>query len=212
MTSDPRSRLLSAAVDYVVEHGLAGLSLRELAAAIGTSHRMLIYHFGSKEGLVVAVVQAVEAAQLEQLERLAADPDVPASKGMRLMWKRFTDPAMWPHERLFFEVYSQALQGRPGTTSVLDRIVDSWVDPLAELAVARGIPRATARADARLAVAVCRGLLLDLLATGDRKAVDAAFERYLALSRFSGPMRSHSARSAPQNAKGGRRAGTVARR
>src|SRR4051812_19380402 len=111
VTSDPRSKLLAAAVDYVVEHGLAGLSLRELAAAIGTSHRMLIYHFGSKEGLVVAVVQAVEAAQLDQLEDLAADPDVPQRRAMRMMWKRFTDPAMWPHERLFFEVYSQALQG-----------------------------------------------------------------------------------------------------
>src|SRR5436305_7308210 len=96
VTSDARTRLLTAAVDYVVEHGLGDLSLRELAAAIGTSHRMLIYHFGSKEELVVAIVQAVEAAQIEQLERLAADPDVPPSKGMRLMWKRFTDPEMWP--------------------------------------------------------------------------------------------------------------------
>src|SRR5256885_1852920 len=144
----------------------SGPSPRGLAAAIGRSHRMLIDHFGSKEGLVVAVVQAVELAELEQLERLAADPDVPVSKGMRLMWKRFTDPAMWPHERLFFEVYSQALQGRPGTTGLLDRIIDSWVDPLTELAVARGVRPATARADARLAVALCRGLLLDLLATG----------------------------------------------
>src|SRR5436305_14785627 len=84
--SDPRSRLLAAAVDYVVEHGLAGLSLRELAAAIGTRHRMLIYHFGSKEGLVVAVVQAVEAEQRAQLAKLRTDPDVPADQAMRVMW------------------------------------------------------------------------------------------------------------------------------
>jgi len=204
---------LDAAVDYVVEHGLASLSLRELAAAIGTSHRMLIYHFGSKEGLVVAVVQAVEAAQLAQLDELAADPEVPQGKAMRLMWERFTDPKMWPHERLFFEVYSQALQGRPGTTGLLDNIVDSWVEPMADYAVSRGVPRATARADARLAVAVCRGLLLDLLATGDRQAVDAAFNRYLAhISAISGPFTRNSAANGPKNAKGRAGAGTLRRR
>ncbi len=212
MTSEPRTKLLDAAVDYVVEHGLAGLSLRELAAAIGTSHRMLIYHFGSKEGLVVAVVQAVEAEQRAQLAKLRTDPDVPADRAMRLMWRRFTDPAMWPHERLFFEVYSQALQGRTGTTGLLDNIVDSWVEPIADYAVSRGVPRATALADARLAVAVCRGLLLDLLATGDRKSVDAAFDRYLALSAFSGPFGPHSAPNGPQSAKRRAGAGTLRRR
>ena len=94
----------------------------------------------------------------------------------------------------------------------MENIVDSWVEPMAEYAVSRGVPRATARADARLAVAVCRGLLLDLLATGDRKAVDAAFERYLtAISPFSGPDPTHSGRSGPQNAKPRARGGTVRR-
>jgi hypothetical protein len=51
------------------------------------------------------------------------------------------------------------------------------VDPLTELAVAHGRPEAQARAEARLGVAATRGLLLDLLATGDRAAVDAAMER-----------------------------------
>ena len=182
VTSDARSRLLTAAVDHVVEHGLGDLSLRELAAAIGTSHRMLIYHFGSKEELVVAIVQTVEAAELEQLQRMAADPDVPASKGMRLMWKRFTDPSMWQHERLFFEVYGQALQGRSHTTQLLDTIVDSWLEPATEIGVRSGLPRREARANARLGLAVVRGLLLDLLATGDRRGCDAAMERFIALT------------------------------
>ena len=61
--SEPRARLLAAAIEYLQARGISELSLRELAAAIGTSHRMLIYHFGSKEGLLVAVVQAVEEQQ-----------------------------------------------------------------------------------------------------------------------------------------------------
>jgi hypothetical protein len=99
---------------------------------------------------------------------------------MRKMWRRLADPNLWPNERLFFEIYSQALQGRPGTAGLLEDIVDSWVAPMVEYARQRGLDPELARVDARLGVAVARGLLLDLLATGDRVAVDAVVERYLA--------------------------------
>ena len=62
-TSQARERLLAAAVRHALDAGIADLSLRQLAAAIGTSHRMLLYHFGSREGLLVAVTQAVEEQQ-----------------------------------------------------------------------------------------------------------------------------------------------------
>jgi AcrR family transcriptional regulator len=184
--SSPRDRLLAAAIDFVSQHGLLDLSLRELAAAIGTSHRMLIYHFGSKEGLMVAIVQAVEAAQREFFENLSEATNVPPVELARMAWKRFTDPALAPNERLFFELYGQALQGRPGTRGFLDEIVSSWVESMAAFAVQRGVAEPTARADARLAVAVTRGLLLDLLATGELDEVTAAHERYLQLGQASG--------------------------
>jgi hypothetical protein len=96
------------------------------------------------------------------------------------MWQRVADPALWPNERLFFEIYAQALQGSPHALPLLDGIVDLWVEPIAQLAVAAGRDEGEARAEARLGVAVTRGLLLDLLATGDRAACDAAMERYIA--------------------------------
>jgi hypothetical protein len=65
-------------------------------------------------------------------------------------------------------------------TELLDGIVDDWVTPFTALAVQRGMARDDAVAEARLGVAVTRGLLLDLLATGNRPAVDAAMERYIA--------------------------------
>ncbi len=177
----PRERLLAAAVEYVLAHGFSDLSLRELAGAIGTSHRMLIYHFGSKEGLLVAVIRAVEAAQRRFFADLvAAQPDLPLDEGIRLMWRHFTDPALAPHERLFFEIFGQALQGRPGTEGLLDDVVDAWIEPAAAYAIERGVPADGARADARLSIAVIRGLLLDLLATNNRAAVDAALDRYIA--------------------------------
>jgi len=86
---------------------------------------------------------------------------------------------MWPQERLFFELYAHALRGRPGTEGFLDGVVESWVAPIAGALVQAGADERTARADARLGVAVVRGLLLDLLATGDHAAVTEAYERFL---------------------------------
>jgi len=178
----PRERLLERAVAHISDRGLSDLSLRELAAAIGTSHRMLIHHFGSKEGLWVEVIRAVEAQQRAALADLVPDPSADLAEAMRAWWRHISDPSLWPNERLFFEIYGQALQGRPGTTELLDGIVDSWLEPAVEINVAQGMDPATARAVGRLGIAVTRGLLLDLLATGDREGVDAAVEAWIELN------------------------------
>jgi AcrR family transcriptional regulator len=175
-----RERLLAAAMTHVAEHGVGNLSLRGLAAALGTSHRMLIYHFGSREGLLIEVIRAVEAQQRAALAEMLLDEEAAPAEVMRRAWRRVADPALWPNERLFFEIYAQALQGSPHALPLLDGIVDLWVEPLTRIAVAQGRPEAEARTEARLGVAVVRGLLLDLLATGEREAVDAAMERYIA--------------------------------
>jgi AcrR family transcriptional regulator len=175
-----RDRLLAGAMEYVAEHGVGDLSLRGLAAALGTSHRMLIYHFGSREGLLIEVIRTVEAQQRAALATMLLDSDATPAEIMRRAWHHIADPSLWPNERLFFEIYAQALQGHPHALPLLDGIVDLWVEPLTRIGVAQGRPEAEARAEARLGVAVTRGLLLDLLATHDRAAVDAAMERYIA--------------------------------
>jgi AcrR family transcriptional regulator len=173
--SQARERLLAAAVEQAMRGGIADLSLRELAAAMGTSHRMLLYHFGSREGLLTAVAQAVEEAQRAVVSEWGI-----TSANSRRLWQHFSDPRLWPAERLFFELYAHALLGRPGTEGFLDHAIEPWVSALTPAFVREaGLDEATARAEARLAVAVTRGLLLDLLATGDRVAVTEAFERYL---------------------------------
>jgi AcrR family transcriptional regulator len=173
-TSQARERLLAAAVDHALDAGIADLSLRQLAAAIGTSHRMLLYHFGSREGLLVAVSRAVEEQQRAAVLESGTTP-----QDARRSWERLSDPQLWPQERLFFELYAYALRGRPGTEGFLDGIVESWVAPIADVLVKAGADERTARADARLGVAVVRGLLLDLLATGDRAGATEAYERFL---------------------------------
>jgi AcrR family transcriptional regulator len=177
--ADSRRKLLDAAIEHIANRGISDLSLRELAAAIGTSHRMLIHHFGGREGLWVAVVREVEERQRALVGDVVPDESATFAEAMRAWWQHISDPSLWPNERLFFEIYGQALQGRPGTTELLDGIVDAWLEPAAAALEAYGI--ADGRPVARLGVAVTRGLLLDLLATGNRAEVDAAMDAYIAL-------------------------------
>lgn len=179
---EPRQQLLDAAIDYVAAHGLADLSLRRLAGELGTSHRMLSHHFGSKAGLWLAIVQEVERRQLAAFADLAPDPTMAPADLMRTWWRHISDPSLWPNERLFFEVYAQALHDRPPANELLPGVIEPWIEPAAKLAEAHGIPADTARSLARLGLAVTRGLLLDLLATRDRATVDAAMEQWITLN------------------------------
>jgi AcrR family transcriptional regulator len=177
----PRQRLLDAAIEYVATNGMSDVSLRTLAAALGTSHRMLIFHFGSKEQLWIEIVQTVEQRQRDTLREILPDPSQPVGAAMRAWWKHISDPKLWPNERLFFELYGQALQGRAHTAELLDGIVENWLDPITEINFALGVPESLARAHARLGVAVTRGLLLDLLATRDLAEVDSAMDAFIDL-------------------------------
>jgi AcrR family transcriptional regulator len=176
----PRQKLLAAVVTVALTGGISDKSLRAIAEAAGTSHRMLIHHFGSRERLLVDVIREVEERQRTVLAEMVADPgdpgnpdEEPAAREMR-MWQHLRSPELAPQERLFFEVYGQALQGRTWARPLLDGIVENWLGPVAGMLEAAGIDPETARTAARLWVAVGRGLLLDVLATGDNDEVDAA--------------------------------------
>ncbi|MFE0023397.1 TetR/AcrR family transcriptional regulator [Amycolatopsis sp. NPDC059021] len=177
-SADPRAKLLEATIEHIARHGGADQSLRTLAGALGTSHRMLIYHFGSKEGLLTAVVNEVERRQREVLADLSAD--VPIVELGRRFWRRLTDDTLRRNEKLFFQLYGHALGGTPGTTALLDGVIDDWLPPLTELLARAGVPEGQCAARARLCLAVARGLLLDLVTTGDRRAVDEAMDLFVA--------------------------------
>ncbi len=173
--TERRDNLLRRVVKAAANGGLARRSLRDFAAQVGTSHRMLIHHFGSRDGLMAAVVESVERDQNERLGELPED----AAEAIRLTWKRTSVPALWPIERLFFECYARGAQGEPP----FDRLVPALVERTLEAVSTR--PDVSVdeegRAAARLGLAVIRGLLLDLVATGDRKATDRALELYASL-------------------------------
>jgi AcrR family transcriptional regulator len=180
VAGDAREALLDRCVSFLKEGGFSQLSLREIAAGAGTSHRMLIYHFGSREGLLAEVVRRIEAEQRAALAALAAEIDDPVEVSRRF-WRRLTDPALAPAERLFFEIYAHALFERSWTGSFRASVIAAWTGPVEELFVQLGCDRREARRRARLSLAATRGLLLDLLITGDRDVLDAAADLFAQL-------------------------------
>jgi AcrR family transcriptional regulator len=158
-----RDELLAAVVADCAEHGLGNRSLRDIADHVGTSHRMLIHHFGSREELMVAVVQAVEARQADLAGELGGSP----ADQLSAMWSQLSAPQLRPLERLFFESYARGANGEAPFDQLLPAAVDSWlVDDGGDPALRR------------LSLAVVRGLLLDLVATSDEAGTAAAIARF----------------------------------
>src|SRR5687768_9693565 len=112
-----REELAEQATDYALEHGLIGLSLRPLAAALGTSDRMLIYHFGSKDALVVAVLEASCRRSVRTIQALPMSPSV--RQAVLDLWEAFEVPQLLRCQRLYVEAAALGLFGRePYATSV----------------------------------------------------------------------------------------------
>lgn len=152
-------------IDALAGGGIGRRPLRALAEEVGTSHRMLLHHFGSRDELLVAVVEEVERRQAAVFDAM---PDDPAA-AFAAMWADLRRPELRALERLFFECYARAAQGEVPFTRLLPAAVDGWLD-----AADRHTGGAVDPALARLGLAVTRGLLLDLVATGDEAGVDAA--------------------------------------
>jgi len=174
-----REALLGRAIAHFAVHGVGDTSLRGLAEAIGTSHRMLIYHFGSRDGLLAAVVDTVEQGVRDTLARMVEeardDPD-PTEAGLRF-WHLVTEDALI-YGPLFFELSSHAMIDLPHTAGLRERLVSPWLDALEAMWTARGVESGRAREQGRLDLAVSRGLLHDLLLSGEREQVDAVMQRY----------------------------------
>ena len=167
-----RRELLDALIEAFAHGGIGGRSLRDVAAAVGTSHRMLLHHFGSRDELLVSIVEEVERRQAATLDDLPREP----SAAVLAMWADLRRPELRPFERLFFECYARGAQGEAPFARLVPNAVDGWLADVDERSEGTADP-----ALVRLGLAVMRGLLLDLVATGDEEGVDAAAARFAAL-------------------------------
>jgi AcrR family transcriptional regulator len=173
-----REQLLERVVAFAAAEGIAGRSLRDIAAGVGTSHRMLLYHFGSREGLLAAIVATIEAQQRDVMAALTEQAGT-AREVMLGLWEQLTRPELLPFVRLFFEVFGLLAQDTPGTRPLRESLTGPWV---AEgLAGAERLGVAGDPAELRVGIAVTRGLLLELVAGTPLADVDAAYRRFVDL-------------------------------
>ena len=164
--SERREELIEKALDYFLEHGVAGLSLRPLAGKIGTSARLLVYHFGSKDGLIAAVMDKLRARIQRSFARLSAASAARKRRGaMKAFWAWTIRPENVRHLQLLFEVQVLAIRDPARYVRYLKGTSSSLLD----LIEASLPPSKASRAGATLCAAVIDGLLLEYLSTRDRR-------------------------------------------
>ena len=181
MTADPqppsarREELLELAYRYVLQRGLTGMSLRPLAEVIGSSPRVLLYLFGSKDGLVQALLARSRVEELAILEAVRAAGGGPREAVGRL-WDWLAAAQRRDLLRLWVEGYGRALVEPDGPwAGFAARSVEDWLAVLADVLGPRHRPE-----DPTALLAALRGGMLDVLATGDVERTTAAVVRQVA--------------------------------
>lgn len=193
-----RAELLELAYEYAVSRGQAELSLRPLAKAIGSSPRVLLYLFGSKDGLIRALLARARADELALLAQVSggsggsggspgpdggrgAEPAGVAGVAGRI-WSWLADDRHRGLLTLWVDGYARSLAEPDGPwAGFAAATVADWLAVLAGAQPAADRDTPAGEAERTLVLAVLRGGLLDLLATGGTARVTAAVRQHLAL-------------------------------
>ncbi|HEY2401041.1 MAG TPA: TetR/AcrR family transcriptional regulator [Steroidobacteraceae bacterium] len=173
-----QQELLQRAYEYVLQHGLMTLSLRPLAQAIGSSPRVLLFLFGSKEGLVQALLARARVAELAFLAQMRRPDDFDSV--VRRVWEWLVAKEHRPMLVLWLETYAHSLvepEGAYGQFAL--RTVDDWLELLATHQTPQHRRTRAGANERALALAVLRGAMLDLLASGDEVRTTALVEAHL---------------------------------
>ena len=172
-----RRRLLELVADHVLAHGASELSLSELARAIGSSNRMLLYHFGSKEEVLQqATLVAFERFPILEgaLRRLRTGDGALRDRLLRV-WADIAHPDNRPFLALFFQAFGVALYHPERNAELLQRLGGEWVGEVQEVLEAGGTPASRARLLATQLVTEWRGLQVSLLSGASRELLDASY-------------------------------------
>ncbi|MEV6492891.1 TetR family transcriptional regulator [Actinoplanes sp. NPDC051633] len=180
MASPRRTDLLEAAYRYALTHGLGDMSLRPLAAAIGSSPRVLLYLFGSKDGLIR---ELLARARADEVALLRETPAGDLAEATLRIWAWLSDPEHRALLTLWTEAYARSLVEPDGPwSSFAAATVGDWLNLLAAAQPESTRDTAAGAAQRTAALALLRGALLDLLATEDRARTTAAVR--FAVSRW----------------------------
>ena len=176
--SQRREDLLNASIEYLLENGVADLSLRPLAAKVGSKARLLVYHFGSKDALITDAMLVIRERVQENFASLMRDGrDRKPSQIVQDFWSWATSKQHERYLRLFFEVHGLALQNPKRYGRYLEGAFTTWVE-LMEGVLPATLSRAERRALASLAVGTVVGLMLDYLSSGEKKRTSDAVAQF----------------------------------
>jgi AcrR family transcriptional regulator len=178
--STRRTILLENLIAYLIRHGVADLSLRPMAAAVGTSARLLIFHFGSKERLLIEALDEMQARLQRSLaDLLAGEAGVARPAPLRLFWDWALKEPNFPQLRVLYQLQILAAQDHKTYGRYLRRNSLNWL----ELVQAALKPSQRSTTLATLIVAVFDGLLIEVMSTGDRRRASAAIDDFLVMAR-----------------------------
>lgn len=186
-----RQQLLERAVHYVLQHGVGGLSLRPMAKHMGTTARMLIHHFGSKEALIADVLVAIEEGFAKRTA--AGDAGSSVNSMITRMWTETTAPEMDLALRAVFEVWGHVLVHPTRYASFRASLTEPWIEMLRRRFEQAGHDTPDATTFATLAVGAFQGLQLIRLTSGNDARSTAALETLMQWLEHANPRRSRSA-------------------
>jgi AcrR family transcriptional regulator len=155
-----REDLLDQVTDHVFEHGLIGLTLRPVAAAIGTSDRMLIYHFGSRDALVAAVVTRAEDRAIGAVDALPGAADV--RQGVNALWAALQTDPLHRATDIYVQAAATGLIGQEPFATIVREANERWVRALGDYLARCGAPRERVVRVVRLVDSSLYGFHLDL--------------------------------------------------
>lgn len=163
-----KADLLRRSAEYVLQHGLTDLSLRPLATHLGVSARLLLYHFASKEQLVVEVLGVI--AQQQQAALSQVDPLADPVERLNVLWARLTSPELIPFLRSLFEVELRAIDGEEHYRQFARGAIRAWLEVVAAHLRA-DVPAPTVN----IVLAALTGLLIDRFSTHEEERTNEAF-------------------------------------
>ena len=170
--------LLDSLIAYLVRRGVADVSLRPMAAAVGTSARLLIFHFGSKERLLLEVLGEMQARLQSSLSDLVHEPSPARSAPLRLFWDWALKDANFAQLRVLYQLHILAAQDHKSYGKYLKRNSLNWLESVQALLK----PAQRSPALATLIVAVFDGLFIEVMSTGDRRRASAAIDEFIAMA------------------------------
>lgn len=182
-TTDPsiKTDLLDKCLDATLEKGVTGFTLRKLAKEVGTSARMLIYHFGSADSLLMEMIREYSNREKLRFHKRMNDRAGGKSLGefIRLNWDTYQKDYRKKVLIALIEIYARALREKDKHEVFFKEILFEWIELVEQILIETyGMAPDDAGHWATLIIGVSRGLLLDWLGSEDSDRTERAIEAF----------------------------------